>query len=160
MAMEAIQTDRVVSPKMEMTEMMNRTHIRWVSFWLGLATALMAYEAHSEEITCAETKLPLGSNEELLAMLPKRAAVCVREGKPAQAVVLMTRLIESRPGDAAAYLNRGSAHAALGEVALALSDYTTAIHLKPDLVEAWYNRGTTYVRLRRSPSLSSYRHGS
>ncbi|WP_141701427.1 hypothetical protein [Methyloceanibacter marginalis] len=85
-----------------MTEMMKLTHIRWVIFWLGLVKALMTHEAHAEEITCAETKLPLGSNEELLAMLPRRAAVCVQEGKPAQAVALMTRLIGSKPGDAVA----------------------------------------------------------
>ena len=36
-----------------------------------------------------------------------------------------------------------------GETALAISDFTTAIHLKPDLIEAWYNRGTTLTHLRR-----------
>ncbi len=34
-------------------------------------------------------------------------------------------------------------------MAQAISDFTTAIHLNPDLVEAWYNRGTTYTHLRR-----------
>jgi len=45
--------------------------------------------------------------------------------------------------NAGAYLNRGSAQVSAGEVALALSDYNTALHLKPDFVEAWYNRGKT-----------------
>ena len=47
------------------------------------------------------------------------------------------------PTNAGAYLNRGSAQVSAGEVALALSDYNTALHLKPDFVEAWYNRGKT-----------------
>jgi len=47
------------------------------------------------------------------------------------------------PTNAGAYLNRGSAQVSAREVALALSDYNTALHLKPDFVEAWYNRGKT-----------------
>lgn len=42
-------------------------------------------------------------------MLPKRAAACVREGKPAEAIALMTRLIGQKPDNAIAYLYRGSA---------------------------------------------------
>lgn len=38
--------------------------------------------------------------------------------------------------------------AAVGEIAFAISDYTTAVHLKPDLIEAWYNRGTTFTHSR------------
>jgi len=34
-------------------------------------------------------------------------------------------------------------------VGLALRDYTTAITLKPDMIEAWYDRGTTLTHLRR-----------
>lgn len=73
----------------------------------------------------------------------KTCRILRAEGRPAQAVVLMTKLIESRPGDAVAYLNLGTVHAALGEEALASSDFTTAIHLRPDLVEVWYNLGAT-----------------
>ena len=32
---------------------------------------------------------------------------------------------------------------------LGLSDYTTALNLSPTSVEAWYDRGTAYLHLRR-----------
>jgi len=89
------------------------------------------------------------TDSEQLDLLIKQATACVREKKPAQAVVLLTEVIRRAPTNAGAYLNRGSAQASAGEVALALSDYSTALHLQPDLFEAWYNRGTTFTHLRR-----------
>src|SRR5665254_21218 len=62
---------------------------------------------------------------------------------------MVTESIRQMPTNAAAYLNSGSAQATAGEVALAISDYTAAINLQPDLVEAWYDRGTTFMHLRR-----------
>jgi tetratricopeptide (TPR) repeat protein len=114
-----------------------------------MMAALTAHTVRAEKMTCAETRLPLASLEMQLKMMPTRAAICVREGKPLRAVALMTRLIGHKPTDPIAYLNRGNAYAAAGEVAQAIGDYTTAIHLNSELAEAWYNRGTTYMHLRR-----------
>ena len=69
-----------------------------------------------------------------------------------QAVALLSQIIKSDPTSASAYLNRGSAQASVGEVALALGDFSVAINLDPKLVEAWYNRGTTFTHIRRFES--------
>ena len=53
----------------------------------------------------------------------------MRDGKPLQAVALITQIIKCDPTVAVAYLNRGSAQASAGEVALALGDFTVAIKL-------------------------------
>jgi tetratricopeptide (TPR) repeat protein len=104
------------------------------------------------ELSCPSSPLiseGSSTDKQQLELLSKQATACVREGKPTQAVALLTEVIRRAPTNAAAYLNRGSAQAAAGEVALALGDYTTALHLQPDLVEAWYDRGTTFTHLRR-----------
>ena len=77
----------------------------------------------------------LGSDAAERAALYAQAKACVDGGKPQRAVALLTQIIKSDPTDATAYLNRGSALARTGEVALALSDFGVAIGLKPDLVE-------------------------
>lgn len=89
------------------------------------------------------------TDKQQLELLAKQATACVRERKPSQAVALLTEVIRRTPTDATAYLNRGSAEATAGEVALALGDYNTALHLQADLVEAWYDRGTIFTHLRR-----------
>ena len=95
-----------------------------------------------------ESGLPidtLGTVKEQRQALYEQARACVKEGKPQQAVALLSQIIKSDPTSAAAYLNRGSAQAAAGEMALALGDFSVAINLDPNLVEAWYNRGTTFT---------------
>lgn len=47
----------------------------------------------------------------------------------------------------AAYVNRGVAHAARGDLDLAIADYDAAVALNPDLAEAFFDRGNAY-RLR------------
>ena len=115
------------------------------------ATSLNAAKAETDE-SCPSSPLASegsSTDKEQLDLIVKQATTCVREKKPTRAVVLLTEVIRRSPTNAAAYLNRGSAQASAGEVALALSDYNTALHLQPDLVEGWYNRGTTFTHLRR-----------
>jgi len=92
---------------------------------------------------------PLGSDKEQHEALYQQARACVREGKPLRAVALLTQIIKYDATSAIAYLNRGSAQASAGEVALAIGDFSVAINLRPDLAEAWYNRGTTFTHIRR-----------
>ena len=111
----------------------------------GAATAL----------ACPESGIPietLGTEKEQRQALYQQAKACVNGGKPLQAVALISQIIKSDPTDAVAYLNRGSAQAAAGEMALALGDFSVAINLDPNLVEAWYNRGTTFTHIRRFES--------
>ena len=121
-----------------------------------LALGLDRDAAAETAATCPNSPLAAEASslekEQLDELLSQQATACVKGGKPALAVALLTEVIRHAPTDAAAYLNRGSAQAAAGEVTLALGDYTTALHLNPNLVEAWYDRGTTYLHLRRYES--------
>ena len=92
------------------------------------------------DVRCPESGLPietLGSEKAQRQALYQQAKACVNGGKPLQAVALISQIIKSDPTDAVAYLNRGSAQAAAGEMALALGDFSVAINLDPNLVEAW-----------------------
>ena len=52
------------------------------------------------------------------------------------------------PTDAAGfYLDRGSRYGRNGVYHRAIQDYTAAIELDPDLVEAWYNRGCAWYEV-------------
>jgi len=130
-------------------------NLTWVAtFALGLVGAMSPARADTAPI-CTESGLPietLGSDKEQREALYQQATACVREGKPLQAVALLSQIIKSDPTAAVAYLNRGSAQASAGEVALALNDFSVAINLQPDLVVAWYNRGTTFTHIRRFES--------
>lgn len=109
--------------------------------------------AETDPLACGETSsVPLGTlgtDKEQRAMVFKQAAACVRERKPRRAITLLSALIKADPKDPAAYLNRGSVQATLGEMALAISDYNTTINLDPGAVEAWYDRGTALIRMER-----------
>ena len=111
--------------------------------------------AEQDEASCTGLGVPLetpGSAQEQRDLLLKQASVCMREGKRAQAVALLTELIRRNPRDAEAYMNRGSAQTSLGEVELGISDFTTAIRLDPKLAAAWYNRGTSLTHVSRYDS--------
>ncbi len=49
--------------------------------------------------------------------------------------------------DAVAYNNRGSAYRKNDQIKEAIADYTEAIRLKPDFVDAYNNRGLAWLQL-------------
>ena len=117
-----------------------------------VASAAPAFPQQESSIVCPESFAPafdLANDPLRLDLLTRQATACVRVRRPARAVALLTEIIRQKPIDPFAYLNRGSAQATAGEMGLAISDFTTAINLKADLVEAWYDRGTTFTHLRR-----------
>ena len=119
---------------------------------LAFAAGAGASAEDASNIVCPESTalaLNLANDPGRLDLLMRQATACVRMARPTRAVALLTEIIRQIPDYAVAYLNRGSAQVTAGETALAISDFTTAIHLKPDLIEAWYNRGTTLTHLRR-----------
>src|SRR6476620_4302811 len=123
---------------------------------LGLVSPVNVARAESA-VSCPESGMPietLGSDKVQRQALYQQAKACVNGGKPLQAVALISQIIKSDPTDAVAYLNRGSAQAAAGEMALALGDFSVAINLDPNLVEAWYNRGTTFTHIAASKAPS------
>ena len=147
MAMATNPSNRSTTTKIEKT-------IR-LTCALALALGLVAAATLARAGTapgCPESGMPietLGSQKEQREVLYQQAKACVNGGKPVQAVALISQLIKSDPTDAVAYLDRGGVHASIGEVALAISDFSVAINLQSDLVEAWYNRGTTFAQIRR-----------
>jgi tetratricopeptide (TPR) repeat protein len=117
-----------------------------------VASTAPAFPKQESSIVCPESIAPafdLANDPLRLDLLTRQATACVRARRPARAVALLTEIIRQKPTDPFAYLNRGSAQATAGEMGLAISDFTTAINLKADLVEAWYDRGTTFTHLRR-----------
>jgi tetratricopeptide (TPR) repeat protein len=62
-----------------------------------------------------------------------------------KAIAAFDEAIRLNPKDADAYINRGSAHASIGNCDTALADYDEAIRLDPKLVVAYYNRGNVYI---------------
>src|SRR6476619_7616350 len=103
-------------------------------------------------VQCLENALPmetLGDDAEQRDVLLLQAETCAREGKPLRAVSLLSQLIKRNPTDASTYINRGSAYAAAGDLGAAISDFSVAIRLDSDLVQAWYDRGTVLANMGR-----------
>jgi tetratricopeptide (TPR) repeat protein len=59
---------------------------------------------------------------------------------------------QSGPTERCCLFETLSAQAALGEVGLAIGDYSTALKLKPDMVEAFYDRGLIFMQMHRFES--------
>ena len=67
------------------------------------------------------------------------------EGDAARFVVAYTKLITRKPGNAAAYNNRGLAYTELGDYALAIADFSKALMLTTDMREyVFQHRGNAY----------------
>src|SRR5262245_31358159 len=144
---------------------MTRRSTIWLTcvgtFALGVASTASAPRAENA-IGCPESGMPietLGSEKSQRLTIYEQAKACVNGGKPLQAVALISQIIKSDPSDAVAYLNRGSAQAAAGEVVLALDDFSVAINLDPNLVEAWYNAGPLSPTFGASKAPSPRRSG-
>ncbi len=119
-----------------------------MSLLFALATSL----ANAETAACTDKALPLetpGNDKAQMQTLIMQGVDCARGGKPEKAITLFSEVIKRDPTNSVAYLNRGSTEASLGEVGLAVDDYTAAISLQPNFVEAWYDRGTTFAHMRR-----------
>ena len=116
-----------------------------------LALCLICQTVRADTIACDAPDLGLAntSAKEQVDAMFKQATACVREKKPERAVAILTQIIKNDPTNAVAYLNRGSAQATLGELSFALNDYSTALRLARDMVEAWYDRGTALMYMRR-----------
>ena len=100
-------------------------------FMLSLLTLALG-PADAETAVCADNALPLevqGSNSAQVDVLIKQGLLCAGQGKRAVAIAFFSEAIRRDPTNAAAYLNRGSVQASLGEVALAIGDYSTALTL-------------------------------
>ncbi len=66
------------------------------------------------------------------------------KGDAATAASLFSKAIAARPKLSPAWLNRGVAHAQLGNYQAAIADYNEAERLNPKLVDTYLNRGTAY----------------
>ena len=123
---------------------------------LGVLVSVLICSAQAgTTFQCLENALPmetLGDDAEQRDTLLSQAEACMREAKPLRAVALLSQLIKTNPTDAGIYINRGSAYAAAGDLGAAISDFSVAIRLDSDLVQAWYDRGTVLANMGRFES--------
>src|SRR6476619_4997940 len=111
--------------------------------------------AQDQKEACPERVVPLeipGNEGQQRETLLGQANECMRKGAPAEAIALITEVIKRNARDAEAYVNRGSLQTTLGEMELAINDFTAAIRLNPNLSTAWYNRATTLTHVGRYDS--------
>jgi len=59
----------------------------------------------------------------------------------------LQQVLKLSPRNVYAHYNMGNAHMLQGDLTSAISCYTSAIELKPDLGQAYYNRGLMYLRM-------------
>jgi tetratricopeptide (TPR) repeat protein len=81
----------------------------------------------------------------------------LKRGKYEEAVSGFTDVLRAYPYVAEAYLNRGSARAALNDIDGALKDYEQAIKLNPNALESYLQRGKLYLQLGdRNAAIGDY----
>jgi tetratricopeptide (TPR) repeat protein len=115
------------------------------SFAIGFGWATVKSQestAACPENLSAQPTAPENNERDLLL---KEADACLHTGKPIQAIDVFGELIRNDPKDAFSYMNRGTVRIVLGDAEKGMADLTTAIGLKPDLMEAWYNRGNALL---------------
>ncbi|WP_414526576.1 tetratricopeptide repeat protein [Nodularia chucula] len=80
-----------------------------------------------------------------------------RQGDYAEAIALLTELIERRPQNSVDYNNRGLIYFQSGEMLKALGDYNTAVLLNPNLASAYNNRANYHAaRSEFTAALADY----
>ena len=115
-----------------------------------LAYVLRA-DAHYMQYRMAQAR-DEGMSSQLLAAAPDaRAQAMLRQRQDVTTIDLLIRDLEQvlklSPKNVYALFNKGNAHMLQGDFTSAISCYTAAIELKPDLAEAYYNRGLMYLRM-------------
>ncbi len=123
-----------------------RKRVLWLSFVLLLTAPPAVAAAPSCSGDPVDASLPESARTEQLAL---RAFSCIRTGKPVQAIAFFSEQIGIDPGNAQAYLNRGSAFVRARQIDAGLADYTRVVELAPDRYEGWYNRGAAHLAARR-----------
>lgn len=68
------------------------------------------------------------------------------------AIQACTVLIRNDPNDAKAYSDRGVEYAKIGDYDRAIADYSKAITIRPDFVQAYNNRGVSFLSGKDDPS--------
>ena len=106
------------------------------------ARFLMAFVCLSGVLSAAQAEPPL----------PLRQCTN-KEGAANERIIACTTIIASAQASAkdraTAYFNRGGAIGRTGDLKNAISDFTQAINLAPDLTLAYFDRGYAYARLSR-----------
>jgi Flp pilus assembly protein TadD len=79
----------------------------------------------------------------------QRAISLIHEGRAAEAVPLLDRLVERTPRSAEAHHNRGVALARCGRLEEAVASFRRALELRPEAPDALGNLGLAYLQLGR-----------
>ncbi|MGQ9619941.1 MAG: tetratricopeptide repeat protein [Bacteroidales bacterium] len=83
-------------------------------------------------------------SKEALRMAGKTA---VEAGDNLKAISFFTRNIELDPGDPVCFINRADSYFTGKSWELAVNDYSMALDIKPDIPEAWLNKGIALINL-------------
>jgi tetratricopeptide (TPR) repeat protein len=94
---------------------------------------------HQEQVV---SRLSLAEQE---TSLRQQALAEVQHGNHAEAITIFSQLIESNPGNANHYSNRGLVYFQSGQHLAAIADYNQAIQLNPRLDSAYNNRANYYA---------------
>lgn len=83
------------------------------------------------------------------ALASDRSVCDSDKSTPDQTIKACSRLIARNANDATSYYNRGIGYKNLKDYARAISDYTTAIGIKPTYAEAFNNRCAAYNKINK-----------
>lgn len=88
----------------------------------------------------ATTHAQTGELSPELAVKLQIAAQHVKANQPREAIAALTEFLSARTDMFSPYMDRGKAYHGLKDYAKAITDYSTALKLKPDLSEAYLRR--------------------
>ncbi len=89
-----------------------------------------------------------GYADDLVAPTMK-AEDLIKEGKPAEAIALLTAYLSKNPDDLSALLLRGATYAQVGKPTEAVADYTAALAIDPNLAEVQATTCSLLYKLHR-----------
>jgi tetratricopeptide (TPR) repeat protein/O-antigen ligase len=90
-----------------------------------------------------------GSTDSFDAMMVRQEAYQAM-GRPDEAIVTLTEVLQLDPTAHSVYRERGKVHYNLGRYGTAIEDLSSAIGINPEDPDSYYQRGTAYYQLGRS----------
>ena len=92
-----------------------------------------------------------GAEVDAVATTDVKAQAMLHQREDAEALQQMVadldQVLKRSPKNVYAHFDKGNAYMLMGDYTSAISSFTSALEVKPDLGEAYYNRGLMYLRL-------------
>ena len=111
---------------------------------------MLRADAHYMQYLMTQAREP-GATEALAALPADKSQAMLRQRVEStmlnQMVTDLNEVLKLSPKNVYAHFNKGNAYMLQGDYTSAISCYSAAIDYKPDLGEAYYNRGLMYLRM-------------